>query len=317
MTEQTIAPSDYSVFTDEASVVFTYKKDTVISTYRIFPGVLLGFNQIKTRELPPAFPNVSLLTGRVAYRINFSLEGICEIYTHAGNYIYFKGGCLALSKEGAVKPFSYPTNFYTGIEIYILEEALNANPETLTLLGIDLKRIYDRYLTDHRTLVANGTEQFSDALAELQAAHAVPVDLARLRFHSLTIFHRLSAEHIQLVPMRLSALTAQQVNTAKSAEKALTQDLSNRLSIADVARKMGVSETSLKNCFRAVFGKNISSYLRDHRIAEAKRLLDDTTLPISVISNTVGFENQSKFTQMFKKYCGLTPSDYRKRPMTQ
>ena len=117
--------------------------------------------------------------------------------------------------------------------------------------------------------------------------------------------------------MHLSALTAQQVNAAKSAEKALTQDLSKRLSIAEVAREIGVGETSLKNWFRAVFGKNISVYLRDHRITESKRLLDDTAMPISAIGNTVGFENQSKFTQMFKKHCGLTPSDYRKRNMLQ
>ena len=315
MAEQTITLSDYSVSEDEVSVEFTYKKDTVISTYRIFPGVLLGFNRIKTPELPPVFPNAALFTGRVVYRINFSLEGICEIYTHAGNYIYVKGGCVTLSRERAAKPFSYPTCFYTGIEIYILEEALDANPEPLTLFGIDLKRINERYLTDQRTLISNGLKQLSDAVAALRAAHTASADLDRLRFHSLTVLHLLCAEDIQLVPMHLSALTAQQVNAAKSAEKALTQDLSKRLSIAEVAREMGVGETSLKNWFRAVFGKNISVYLRDHRITEAKRLLDDTALPISAIGNTVGFENQSKFTQMFKKHCGLTPSDYRKRNM--
>lgn len=315
MAEQAITLSDYSVSEDEVSVEFIYKKDTVISTYRIFPGVLLGFNRIKTPELPPVFPNAALFTGRVVYRINFSLEGICEIYTHAGNYIYVKGGCVTLSRERAAKPFSYPTCFYTGIEIYILEEALDANPEPLTLFGIDLKRINDRYLTDQRTLISNSSKQLSDAIAALRAAHAVSTDLARLRFHSLTVLHLLSSDDIQLVPMHLSALTAQQVNAAKSAEKALTEDLSKRLSIAEVAREIGVGETSLKNWFRAVFGKNISVYLRDHRITEAKRLLDDTALPISAIGNTVGFENQSKFTQMFKKHCGLTPSDYRKRNM--
>ena len=53
--------------------------------------------------------------------------------------------------------------------------------------------------------------------------------------------------------------------------------------------------------------------MRDLRIQEAKRLLSDSTLSIADISARVGYENQAKFTAMFHKYCGYTPTTYRKQ----
>ncbi|MCC8046100.1 MAG: AraC family transcriptional regulator, partial [Clostridiales bacterium] len=107
------------------------------------------------------------------------------------------------------------------------------------------------------------------------------------------------------------ALSKKQVDMAKQAEQLLSSNLMNREKIAGIAKDMGISATSLKNYFKAVYGQNISDYLKRKRIDEAKRLLAETNLSILDIANSVGFESQSKFTAMFHAAAGLTPTAFR------
>ena len=106
--------------------------------------------------------------------------------------------------------------------------------------------------------------------------------------------------------------TVLQIDIAKSAERILTADISRRESIKKIAERLSVSETSLKNYFRGVFGQNISDYLRDIRMNTAAGLLTETQISISEISTQVGYVNQGKFAIVFKKQFGLSPLEYRR-----
>ena len=138
-------------------------------------------------------------------------------------------------------------------------------------------------------------------------------DVEQLRLYCLLVLRILSSGSLDLSPIPVTALTMRQVEFAKSAERLMTRDLSKRITVREAARQLNVGESSLKNWFRDVFGKSISEYMRDLRIREAKRLLADSDCSIAHIANLVGYENQSKFTAMFQKYCGCTPSVFRKQ----
>lgn len=103
-----------------------------------------------------------------------------------------------------------------------------------------------------------------------------------------------------------------QVNIAKKAERIITADLRQHHPAWKLASMFSISETSLKNYFRGVFGQNISSYLRELRMNTAAKLLETTTLPISEIAEQVGYLNQSKFATVFKKYFLMSPLEYRR-----
>jgi len=45
----------------------------------------------------------------------------------------------------------------------------------------------------------------------------------------------------------------------------------------------------------------------------AKKLLGDTDMSVALIASKVGYENFTNFTQMFRKYTGTTPTEYRKK----
>lgn len=107
-------------------------------------------------------------------------------------------------------------------------------------------------------------------------------------------------------------MTAQQIRIAKAVERIITSDLSKRIPIRELAEQSEVSETSLKNYFKGVFGENISEYLLNLRIEKAKELLISTDLSILEISENIGYENQSKFSAIFKRETGYTPLAYKK-----
>ncbi|MFR9111761.1 MAG: helix-turn-helix transcriptional regulator [Acutalibacteraceae bacterium] len=98
----------------------------------------------------------------------------------------------------------------------------------------------------------------------------------------------------------LHIFTETQVDIAKRVEKIITSDLRQHHPAWELAAQFSVSETSLKNYFRGVFGQNISIYLREVRMKKAAELLITTRLSVSEVAEQVGYVNQSKFAAVFK-----------------
>ena len=101
-------------------------------------------------------------------------------------------------------------------------------------------------------------------------------------------------------PKTCGFYTETQVEIAKRAAQILSDDLRQHIPIRQIAERFLVSETSLKNYFRGVYGQNISTWLREIRMNEAARLLSDTKRPIAEISEQVGYSNQGKFAAVLK-----------------
>ena len=107
--------------------------------------------------------------------------------------------------------------------------------------------------------------------------------------------------------------TKYQVEIAKKAEQILTSDLGQHHSALELASLFSISETSLKNYFRGVFGENISSYMQKKRMEKAQELLFSTTLSVAEIAMLTGYSSQSKFAAVFRKYTGIAPLVYRRQ----
>ncbi|MGX1668114.1 helix-turn-helix transcriptional regulator [Streptomyces sp. NPDC055400] len=56
----------------------------------------------------------------------------------------------------------------------------------------------------------------------------------------------------------------------------------------------------------------MSPYLTRHRLAEARRLLITTDLPINDIASAVGFGSVSRFYAVFTSLCGAPPAKFRR-----
>jgi len=86
----------------------------------------------------------------------------------------------------------------------------------------------------------------------------------------------------------------------------------SNLSVEDLAADMGLSRVQLYRKVKALTGSTPIDLLRKARLAQARRLLQESTLSVSEIAYQVGFASPSYFTKCYKDEFGIVPGDARK-----
>ncbi|MHC4873979.1 MAG: helix-turn-helix domain-containing protein [Planctomycetota bacterium] len=105
-------------------------------------------------------------------------------------------------------------------------------------------------------------------------------------------------------------------NAEEIAERLLTfmrTNLHRPITRDDFADLVNLSISQISRLFSAATGKSLITALTELRIEKAQNLLIDSTHSITRIGIEVGFNSFSHFTQTFKKYTGISPSEYRKK----
>lgn len=89
--------------------------------------------------------------------------------------------------------------------------------------------------------------------------------------------------------------------------------LDGALTNTTLASLAGVSESHFRRMFIEAVGVPPHHYVRNRRLAQARRLLASSDLPISVISEECGFCSQSHMTKCFREHHEVPPSTYRRQ----
>ncbi|MCS7460773.1 helix-turn-helix domain-containing protein [Paenibacillus doosanensis] len=90
----------------------------------------------------------------------------------------------------------------------------------------------------------------------------------------------------------------------------LRENYMNALSLESCADLFGTSPYTLSRAFKQINGVNFIDYLTNIRIQNAKALLKETEMKINEVAESVGYQH-SYFNRIFKKYEGITPSQFR------
>ena len=86
-----------------------------------------------------------------------------------------------------------------------------------------------------------------------------------------------------------------------------------QLSIKEISDHVFLSTSYVCTYFKNQTGQTLNQYLTEYRMERAMQLLQDARWPITDISARVGYSNGNYFGKSFKKFTGLTPSQYRER----
>lgn len=84
------------------------------------------------------------------------------------------------------------------------------------------------------------------------------------------------------------------------------------LNMAVVSNYISMNYSLFSYVFKQYTGSNFVNYLKDLRMKEAKRLLEETDLRVNEISQKIGYDNEKHFMKTFKSVCGVSPTEYRK-----
>jgi len=84
-----------------------------------------------------------------------------------------------------------------------------------------------------------------------------------------------------------------------------------KVSIGNVAACCGMQASSFSHSFKREHGSTFREFLLRYRVQKAAELLRHTSASVLEIACTVGFNDPSHFTRMFKRYLDVTPSGFR------
>lgn len=98
-----------------------------------------------------------------------------------------------------------------------------------------------------------------------------------------------------------------------SAQYYISEHFHRKLTIREVAEASFISSHALSLAFRDVTGITFKEYLLLFRVAESKKLLITTNLPIEEIAGRVGYINVNNFIKIFKEREKITPLQYRRQ----
>ena len=87
------------------------------------------------------------------------------------------------------------------------------------------------------------------------------------------------------------------------------------LSVETVARKAGVSVNRLNELFKIEQNTTAGKYLTKIRMEKAKAMLDCGITDLGEVSRMAGYNSGSYFSKVFRKYYGMSPSEYRREEL--
>ena len=96
--------------------------------------------------------------------------------------------------------------------------------------------------------------------------------------------------------------------------KLVIKNLGKDFNVDDLCLEMGMSRSSLYNKVKALTDHSPSDFIRQTRLKEGASLLRSKKYTVAEVSDMLGFSDPKYFTDIFKKYYGMTPSAYMKQP---
>jgi AraC family transcriptional regulator len=92
----------------------------------------------------------------------------------------------------------------------------------------------------------------------------------------------------------------------------IDEHLAEEISLATLAGLVDLSLFHFSRAFKQSFGVPPHRYHMDRRMDRARSLLRRSTLSVTQIGSQIGFRETSSFTRAYRKFAGVTPSNYRR-----
>lgn len=189
---------------------------------------------------------------------------------------------------------------------HLLEACRNLGirvPDDLAVIGVDNDEVMCELTNPPLTSIEQGSRQIGYEAALLLEQLMDGKKIPRLR----TLL-----EPENIVVRQSTDILAIEDDTVARAVAYIREHACDPVQISDVLRQVDISRSTLDKQFHATLGRTIHAEMQRVKIAEAKRLLTTTNMPVKHISPRCGFEYLQYFTTVFRQHTGRTPAEYRR-----
>jgi AraC-like DNA-binding protein len=145
--------------------------------------------------------------------------------------------------------------------------------------------------------------KFIDSL-ELYFLDTKSIDEYLTKIKLLELLFNLSQVNSNILPQLMDLRTHFRADITTTVE----DNIMNSMSLTQLAMLSGRSLSSFKRDFLAIYNMPPSTWLRQRRLEKARELLLNTTMTVTDVCYTLGFENLAHFSRLFKSRFGYSPS---------
>ncbi len=270
------------------------KNDEIVSVLRELyniSGFRISLHGINFEEIA-AYPENSL--------------PLCKrIHSLRGEHAKCKGEDAAMGKEVRKSDKTIIHKCRFGLTDVICPLHSLGSPAGYLMMG----QLRDETLDDSSllfTLVNSGIDE-SEAR---ELIRTVPV-ISSEKTHSLAKIMTICAEYLTLI----NALPGNKPSTAELTRLYVYENFREKITMKDICSALGRTKSAISPVFKAKYGITVIDYLTKLRIEEAKRMLLETDMTVSEISERTGFSDTSYFSKVFLKAAGESPSQFRRRQL--
>lgn len=276
--------------------------------YSVFPGIEVIYNDIHTSF----FRTDNSFCGKNVIHIDHCRNGRLECKVK-NKYFFLSAGDVLIHNFGEdYREDVFPTGKFQGVTIQInIDNAPECLSELLEDVYVKPVDIAEKFrIKQNRYYVLRQMPAIEHIFSEM---YSVPPSVlkAYLKIKVLELFVFLNSIQPERSVSEQRCVSEKQVSLAKLIFDYLTDDTSKNITVTELSEHFGTSAYQLNKCFQSVYGMSISSYSRNMKIREAARLLQHTDQTILGIAGQVGYENGSKFANVFHRIMGVTPRQYR------
>ncbi|WP_440115431.1 AraC family transcriptional regulator [Paenibacillus sp. QZ-Y1] len=234
---------------------------------------------------------------RDSYVVHYIHEGQGSVFMEDREYKLTQGQGFVIFPDtlihyeaDAKEPWTYSWFGFKGVHAKAFMQRAQLNPE---------RPIFD----------AGDPNTFDRLYAEMvQASTRTGGDV-----FNQSLLYRLIAELISSSPEeeRVQRPLSTKEEYIKQAVQFIENRYSQRTSILDIAKAVGLDRTYLSGLFKERYGKSLQAFFLEYRMNRAAELLQHSALSVSEVAHSVGYTDPLLFSKMFKRVTGVSPKGSR------
>lgn len=241
-------------------------------------------------------------------------KGQVEILANNEGYRLYEGDIVfhkpdefhAVWANGTIAPNIVVISFYCYSEAikFFENKIFKLKNEEINIIGEILREGNDSFLNVREGHV----ELFKSNKNCLGGEQIIKMDLERLLINLI----RLGGGSSNKDRISSSVKEKMEKDLVEHIEEYLKVNIDRNYSFEDICLKFSVGSTQLKTVFKKKLGMGVMTYFNKLKMDEAKKLIRQSENNITEIADMLGYNSIHYFSKAFKKYTGMTPSQYSK-----
>lgn len=243
------------------------------------------------------------------YKIGLCLRGSARLKVNLETYAIGPNSLMLLSPY-VIKQWPFMSADMEARSIFFTKEFITAN----TSLNLDAFAFFARDARHVFTLPPAQAASLTALLQAIEQKYAVPhayrEEILRSLIHIL--LHETAPIYSDQQVLSKAVQTRSQL-IAANFKKLVSTHYATERSLAFYANKLCITPKHLAETVKEATGKRAAAWLAEAVLLEAHVLLQNPTLTIGQIADTLHFADQSTFGRFFRNNTGVSPAGYRQR----